>query len=439
MNQVLVVDDEAAIREALEANFRRGGWNVVTASGASEALFRFRQQPCPLVITDMRMPDGDGLQVMEGVRALAPQTAVIFLTAFGNVPEAVAAMKEGACDYLEKPVSFDRLQAAAQRVLASGLADEKKSRGLLVGRSPALRSAIQRAMQAAGTDVDVLIQAESGTGKELFAKLIHHSSARRHGPFVAVNCAAFPDTLLESELYGHQRGAFTGATAAKPGKFELASGGTLLLDEIGEMPLALQAKLLRVLQEREIDPLGATRPVRVDLRVVATTNRSLGQLVEEGKFRADLYYRLNVVPVAIPPLRERREDIAELVDHFLAKHGKARPPLRFSEALLERLRAYSWPGNVRQLENFVRRVLVLCPGPVAEAHLFQEEETADASPGEPELRPGMALHEMERKLIERTLAANGGNRTATAEMLGVSLRTIRNKIREYGLPPRSSR
>jgi DNA-binding NtrC family response regulator len=439
MSQILVVDDEAAIREALEANFRRDGWNVVTASGASEAAFRFRQRPCPLVITDMRMPDGDGLQVMQGVRAVAPQTAVIFLTAFGNVLEAVAAMKEGACDYLEKPVSFDRLQAVVRRVLANGSGARNAAGELLVGHSPALQSAVQRAMQAANTDVDILIEAESGTGKELFAKLIHRSSSRRNAPLVAVNCAAFPDTLLESELFGHHRGAFTGATATKPGKFELANGGTLLLDEIGEMPLALQAKLLRVLQEREIDPLGSTRPVRVNLRVVATTNRSLSDLVEEGKFRADLYYRLNVVPVAVPALRERCEDIPELVDHFLAKHGRAKTTVSFSEELLERLRSYSWPGNVRQLENFVRRVLALCSEPLAGAEFFQEDESPETPTDEPDLKAGMQLHEMERKLIERTLEANGGNRTLTAEMLGVSLRTVRNKIREYGLPPRSLR
>lgn len=440
MNQVLVVDDEPAIRTALEVSFHRSGWKVFTAAGASEALSCFRQDPCPLVITDMRMPDGDGLRVMQEVRALSPYTAVIFLTAFGSVPDAVAAMKEGAWDYLEKPVSFDRLQAVAQRLLnssASSSDTETAPDDFLIGNSPGFRAAVQRARQAARTDVDVLVEAESGTGKELFARLIHNSSSRRNGAFVAVNCAAFPDTLLESELFGHQRGAFTGATTSKPGKFELANGGTLLLDEIGEMPLSLQAKLLRVLQEREVDPLGATRPVRIDLRIIATTNRILRALVEEGKFRADLYYRLNVIPLSVPALRERREDVPLLLNHFIGKYSRG-SVVRFSPELLERLQEYHWPGNVRELENLVRRALALSTGCVIGLELL-DDQTCETAVAKTELTAGLPLHEMERQLIERTLEANGGNRTRTAEMLGVSLRTIRNKIREYGLPTRSTK
>jgi DNA-binding NtrC family response regulator len=439
MNQVLVVDDEAAMRAALEANFRRQGWKVTTASGASEALVRFRSAPCPLVITDMRMPDGDGLHVMQGVRALAPETAVIFLTAFANVPEAVHAMRAGACDYLVKPISFEQLKEAATRVLGPrGGKDIPPNRVDFIGSSAVIQRLLERARQVARTDADILLQAESGTGKELLARLIHRSSPRSARPFVAVNCAGFPDTLLESELFGHVRGAFTGALTSKAGKFELAHGGSLLLDEIAEMPLSLQPKLLRVLQEREVDRLGDTRPLRVEVRVIATTNRCLGTLVAEGKFRADLFYRLNVIPLSLPPLRERREDIPELVDYFVRKYAPASRSnvVRFSPELLERLQAYEWPGNVRELENFVRRALALSPGPLAGAELLPESDLPDDGQSLGGIEPGLTLRELERTLLEKTLEATGGNRTRAAGMLGVSLRTVRNKIREYGLPAR---
>jgi DNA-binding NtrC family response regulator len=440
MNRVLVVDDEPAMRAALEANFTRHGWEVTTASGTREAMERFRSSPCPLVITDMRMPDGDGLGVMQNVRALAPDTAVIFLTAFGNVPEAVRAMQQGACDYLVKPVSFEQLRKAALRVLGNSVPRASGSPpGGMVGHSACLRRLLERACQVAKSDADVLIMAESGTGKELLAQFIHRTSARRDHPFVAVNCAGFPDTLLESELFGHVRGAFTGAVASRPGKFELASGGTILLDEVSEMPASLQPKLLRVLQEREVDRLGDTRPLRVDVRVIATTNRDLGALVEEGRFRADLFYRLDVVPLTLPPLRERREDIPELVEHFIHKHAPSSRAVRPSEELLRRLMEYDWPGNVRELENVVRRILVLSSGPVAGVEVLEGRELADKRtttacfPTE-----GVTLRDMERQLLERTLEVTGGNRTRAAEILGVSLRTVRNKIREFGLPPRRS-
>jgi DNA-binding NtrC family response regulator len=439
MNRVLVVDDEAAMRAALEASFSRQGWKVTTASGAGEALERFRLMPVPLVITDMRMPDGDGLRVLEGVRALAPETAVIFLTAFANVPEAVHAMREGACDYLVKPISFEQLKEAATRVLAPQR--EKggtPNRTDFVGGSPSTQRLLERARQVARADADILLEAESGTGKELLARLIHRASPRSQRPFVAVNCAGFPETLLESELFGHVRGAFTGAMNFKAGKFELANGGTLLLDEIGEMPLSLQPKLLRVLQEREIDRLGDTRPVHVDVRVIATTNRSLAGLVGEGKFRADLFFRLNVIPLSLPPLREHREDIPELVEYFVHKYGPASRShaVQFSPQLLERLQAYDWPGNVRELENCVHRALVLSTGPVAGLELLPEADWQTSAEPQAGIEPGLTLRDLERTLLEKTLEATGGNRTRAAGMLGVSLRTVRNKIREYGLPPR---
>lgn len=439
MNEVLVVDDELAMRAALEANFRRYGWKVTTAGGATEALERFRLAPCPLVVTDMRMPDGDGLRVMQGVRALAPGTAVIFLTAFGNVPEAVNAMREGACDYLVKPVSFEQLKEAAGRVLGARGSQLPVPAGQeFVGSSPATRRLIERARQVARTDADILLEAESGTGKEVLARFVHRASPRCARPFVAVNCAGFPDTLLESELFGHVRGAFTGALTAKAGKFELAHTGTLLLDEIGEMPFSLQPKLLRVLQEREIDRLGDTRPMPVDVRVIATTNRPLSTLVAEGKFRADLFFRLNVIPLSLPPLRERRDDIPELANYFLRKYAPVSRStvLRLAPELLERLQAYEWPGNVRELENFMRRALVLASGPVAGLELLPEVCFPNDDAAAKGIAPGLTMREVERSLLEKTLEATGGNRTRAAGMLGVSLRTVRNKIRDFGLPPR---
>ncbi len=443
MTSVLVVDDEAAMRAALEANFIREGWRVQTASGKVEALTRFRSAPCPLVVTDMRMPDGSGLEVVRGVRAISPQTAVVLLTAFANVSDAVAAMKEGASDYLIKPVSFGELKEIAQQAIersAPGRDRPSVPRGTdqLIGDSPRFRAVVERARQAARTDADILIEAESGTGKEVLARFIHRSGGRCGGPFVAVNCAAFPETLLESELFGHVRGAFTGATATKPGKFELADRGILLLDEIGEMPLSLQPKLLRVLQEREVDRLGDTRTVRVDVRVIATTNCRLGVLVREGRFRSDLYYRINVIPLSVPPLRERREDIARLVSFFISKYsrnveGSAR---QLTPDLLARMEAYDWPGNVRELENFVRRALALSTGPVVGTEVLEGTEFAPSSSPPQRMEAGLTLREMERQLLERTLEATGGNRTRAAGILGISIRTMRNKIREYALPPR---
>jgi len=451
MNQVMVVDDEAPMRAALEAQFRRDGWDVMTAYGVNDALTKFRASPCPLVVTDMRMPDGDGLRVMRGLRELDPQVGVVFLTAFGSVPEAVRAMHEGACDYLVKPVRFEQLKDVAERVMGRaprGASDSQEGDNIFVGESPKLQKLLQRARQAARTDMDVLVEAESGTGKELLARLIHQASGRRNRPFVAVNCAAFPEALLESELFGHARGAFTGATVAKPGKFELAHTGTLLLDEIGELPLQLQPKLLRALQEREVDRLGDTRPLRVDVRVIATTNRSLRALAEEGKFRADLYYRLNVVPLAIPPLRERRDDIARLARHFLQKHAGSAggTPPTLSPALLTSLESLDWPGNVRELENLVRRAVALHPGEQIGLEFLHEidrppsvaqsEATPRLQRGALESAPGTSLRDMERRLLESTLEAAGGNRTHAARILGICPRTMRNKIREYGLPPR---
>ncbi len=457
MNRVLVVDDEAGMRTALEAHFLRRDWSVDTAATAAEALEKFRRAPHPLVVTDIRMPGADGFSVMREARALAPNTAVILLTAFANVPDAVTAMKAGACDYLVKPVSFEQLERAAERILIQAQTRAKASEAL-VGHAPAWQRALDRARQAAASGADVLIEAESGTGKELVARLIHRLSLRRDRAFVAINCSAFPETLLESELFGYARGAFTGALAAKPGRFELADRGTLLLDEVGEMPLGLQPKLLRALQEREFDRLGDTRSVRVDLRVIATTNRRLSEMVREGKFRADLFYRLNVIPLSLPALRERREDIRELAEHFLRLYAPPGRGMNLTGEFVARLEAHDWPGNVRELANCLRRAVALATGSEIGAGSLEGSEWERPSLEKPSLcgedrveamgaggtekddclRAGISLGDMERRLVEMTLEATGGNRSQAAALLGVSLRTVRNKIRSYGLPSWSS-
>ena len=443
--KVLVVDDDAGMRTALEISFLRRGWRVDTAAGTGEALVKFRRGQHALIVTDIRMPDGDGFKVMREARALAPRTAVILLTAFASVPDAVTAMKGGACDYLVKPVAFDQLERAAAQVLAQA-EKANATASPLIGTSPAWLRAVERARQVAGTDADILIQAESGTGKELLARMIHRRSSRRDGPFVAVNCAAFPETLLESELFGHARGAFTGAVVARAGKFELANGGTLLLDEVGEMPLPMQPKLLRVLQEREVDRLGDTRAIHVDIRVIATTNRPLEAMIKAGSFRADLYYRLNVIPLSLPALRERPEDVVQLAEHFTLLYARTGQAPSMTAGFLARLRHHSWPGNVRELANLMRRAVALSAGEIGVGVL----EPSELSASEPallsqtiisadaELRPGLSIEYVEKRLLEMTLDATGGNRSRAAEMLGVSLRTVRNKIREYGLPTRRS-
>jgi DNA-binding NtrC family response regulator len=452
-SSVLVVDDEPGMRTALRANFLRYGWHVETATGVREAARAAELTSFDLVVSDVRMRDGDGFEVMCSIQKNSPNTAVILLTAFGSVPEAVESMRSGAFDYLTKPVSFEQLQSAAARVMKrigektvsnktpNSISNAVLTNSGIVGRSPLLLQALQRAHAAASTDADVLIEAESGTGKELLAKFIHETSGRARRPFIALNCAAVPEHLLESELFGHAKGAFTGASAAKAGKFELADNGTLLLDEIGEMPLNLQPKLLRILQEREFERLGETRSIHVDIRVIATTNASLGSMVEQGRFRSDLYYRLNVIPLSIPSLRERLEDIPALASHFaerFASETNSSVPF-LDPSFIERLQANSWPGNIRELANFMRRVLSLNRGALIDAACFDKEfqplgkiqASIHAMP-----TPGTPISVIEKMHFESTLALAHGNRTHAAEMLGISIRTMRNKIKEYGLPPR---
>jgi len=434
---ILVVDDEPQMLIALHETLRRKGYSVTTAGSAMEALCRLREKYYRLVITDMRMPELDGMDLLRKVKSTSPQTPVVMLTAYGTIQSAVDAMRIGAFDYLLKPFSSESLEAVVRRALG-GAGPERGCRPI-VTQDPAFSQVLERAAQIAPSSATVLIEAESGTGKELLARMIHARSARASGPFVAVNCAALPESLLESELFGFEKGSFTGAQTSKPGKFELADHGTLLLDEIGEMAPILQAKLLRVLQEKEVDRIGGKDPVKIDVRVIATTNRDLAALVRAGEFREDLYYRLNVIRLQIPALRQRRPDIPLLADFFCRRYGQefGKPELRCSPEALEKLGRHSWPGNVRELENTIQRAAALCTDSVIQASDLCL--TQPPLPQEPQLLAGTTVREMERQLIRKTLEDTGGNRTQAARLLGISLRTLRNKLNEFGLQDRQAK
>ena len=433
MKRVLVVDDEQQILGAINETLRRQGYDVTTAGSGIEALSMLRSDFFQAVITDVKMPEVDGMGVLRAVKKSRPETPVIMLTGHGTVNNAVAALKEGAFDYLMKPLSAPQLIETLGKAVDNSPGADPESDSSILAADPRMKQLLNLAAHAARDDATILVEAESGTGKELLARFIHARSPRRRGPFVAVNCAALPDELLESELFGHEKGAFTGALKRKPGKFELADGGTILLDEVGEMPPLLQAKLLRVLQEREIDTVGGIEPIPVDVRVIATTNRDLKKSVAEKGFREDLFYRLNVIPLTIPPLRRRKCEIALLVGHFCRKHGREGRAVSFAQETLDLMAKYDWPGNVRELENVVRRALALCRNPiVSPADLFLDMEEDRDSPGQRlELKAGISLRDTEKEMIRITLEETDGNRTHAAEMLGISLRTLRNKLKEY--------
>ncbi|MGZ3475080.1 MAG: sigma-54-dependent transcriptional regulator [Polyangiales bacterium] len=439
-----VVDDDASNLQSLETIFKREGMRVFAASGGKRALEICRTHRVQVVVTDLMMPGTSGLELLKALKTISPETEVVLMTAYGTVETAVQAMKEGAFDFVEKPlkrasiVKSVRLAASHQKLVAENKALKKKIEILtsreIVGTSPALRKVLEVVTQAAPSMATVLVLGESGTGKELLARYLHERSARASRPFIAVNCAAIPESILEAELFGHEQGSFPGAVARREGRFAKAAGGTLFLDEIGELSPQVQVKLLRVLQEGEYEPIGGDTQ-RADVRIVAATNRDLKREVAEGRFREDLYYRLNVIAVTAPPLRARREDIPLLVDHFLgsyaAKNGKTR--LTASKPALQRLIDYPWPGNVRELENVIERAVVLCRGDQLgledlPEHIAQGEAAGVA--GQITFAVGTPLEQLELQAIRETLRQVRGDKALAAQLLGISVRTIYRKLGE---------
>ncbi len=443
---ILVVDDQSEMRSALSHALTRNGFSVESAASGMEALVKIKKDPVSLVITDLKMPEMSGMEVLGAVKKATPGTPVIVITAYGSIHNAVEAMQAGAADYLLKPFSFETLEATVKKVLGTvdNNGHHRKSKQnvtaqsvvkALVTQDPVLLDILKLAKSVATSRSTILIQGESGTGKELLATYIHEHSGFQDEPYVAVNCAALPDTLAESELFGHEKGAFTGAVNRKMGKFELAKNGTVVLDEISEMSLQLQAKLLRVLQEREIDRVGGSRSVSMNARVVAISNVDLKKAVSENKFREDLYYRINVVPFTIPPLRERKGDIPLLVEHFLLKYCELNnlDKKKISAAAMTQLVNKEWKGNIRELENSIERAVLISNGPeLLPEHLFLDfADTVSRPPSAGSMQAGMTVREMEKQLITKTLEEVNDNRTHAAELLGISIRTLRNKLREY--------
>jgi two-component system NtrC family response regulator len=453
---VLIIDDEPAHRLMVRVVLGDAGFKVLEADNGASGLNTVRAKRVDVILLDMRMPGMSGQEVLQRLQDIENCPPVIMLTAFGNVGNAVEAMKAGAWDYLTKPADNDELLAVVQKAaehmrLARENRDLRKQIGhlqetRLIGDSPAMRKVTDLVEQVGPSEANVLILGESGTGKELVAQLLHEHSLRKDGPLVKVNCAALPETLLESELFGYVRGAFTGATQDKPGRFQLAAGGTLFLDEIGELPMTLQAKILRALQERVVEPLGSVTPVSVDVRFIAATNRDLPAMISSGQFREDLYYRLNVLEIRIPPLRERAQDIPLLVDYLLAKlcRKNNRPVRSVSREFLDALTRHEWRGNVRELENVLERSLILCRGDTLDERDLPEHLLSPGSPASASPRPARPdapppenpLEAAERRALEETLRRHAGHRERTAEALGISRRTLQYRLKKYGLTTR---
>ena len=452
--RIIVIDDDEGNRRSTELALRRDGYEVAAYGGGSAGLDHLRAHGADLLVTDLRMPEMNGLDVLRQARAMDPGIGVLVITGFGSVESAVDAMKQGADDYLQKPVNLVELRkrvaaAVEKRRLAMEVTslkqrlDEKYSFGQIIGASPGMQQILHQLSLVAPTRSSVLIVGESGTGKELIANALHQNSPRKEAPFVAVNCAAIPPDILESEMFGHERGAFTGAVQRKIGTFELADRGTLFLDEIGELPLALQAKLLRVLEERSFMRVGGTGTIHVDVRILAATNADLENRVSVGAFRSDLYYRLKVVTIRIPPLRERPEDLPLLAHRFFSSFQAEndRPDLGLDPEVVEVLKRLRWDGNVRELRNLMESLVVLAPAGTTRIRVEDLPEPYRAVDGLPRPRaqaplpdsgPPRTMDEIEKEAILRALQQTGGNRTRAAEILGIGLRTLQRKLKEYG-------
>ncbi|MBA3765604.1 MAG: sigma-54-dependent Fis family transcriptional regulator [Acidobacteria bacterium] len=455
MPDILLVEDKDSLRRVLRLTLEQAGYSVTEAEDARKGAQEITRVPHRIVLTDLRMPHGSGLDVLRAARAADPDIPVVVMTAFGSIDEAVQAMKDGAHDFLQKPVDSNHLLLLVERALEQArlrteniLLREEWSRRYgfprIIGESDAIKRAVSDTQRVAQTEATVLLLGESGTGKELFARAVHHLSPRRSGAFVAINCAAIPETLIENELFGHERGAFTGASDRRQGKFELASGGTVFLDEIGELPGGVQGKLLRVIEEKMVDRIGGRAPVPVDVRVVAATNRDLRADVESGEFRRDLFFRLAVFPVEIPPLRERGDDVLTLAQHFAAQLGKELRgrEAKLSEDSLAALKAHTWPGNVRELENAIERACILADGSVLEPHdlgIHQNVTTEPEALAQIDMQGTLtevaerAQRFIESRKIRAALEAHAGNKTRAAELLGVSYKTLLTKIKDYDL------
>ena len=444
---VLVIDDREQSLKAVSTAMRLSGYIVLSGTDGEEGIRYLENEVVHLVVTDLKMPGMDGMEVLAAAKRRDPNIEVIVMTAYGSVESAVEAMKKGAYDYLTKPINLDELRlkvrgALEKQKLALRVEDLEQQLddryGLdnTIGTSDKIRRVYEMVRQVAPSRSTVLITGESGTGKELVARAIHRDNPRRNGPFVPLNCSAVPEGLLESELFGHEKGAFTGATERQKGVFEAADGGTLLLDEIAEMSLATQAKVLRVLEEREFTRVGGREPISTDIRIIAATNVSLDQAVAEGRFRSDLYYRLKVVSIEVPPLRERREDIPVLAALFLREFNLENDKrIRgIAQDALEALTAYTWPGNVRELRNCIESLVVVSDSDfIGLQDLPPEIREAESSERRLEVKLGAPMEEIEREVIEETLSRSGGNRTRAAEILKISVRTLQRKLKRYGL------
>ena len=442
--QILVVDDEADMRIALTHVLHKNGYAVKSAASGPEALKKFNNDKFSMVITDVKMPDMSGMEVLGAIKKKSPEIPVIMISAYGTIGKAVDAMQQGASDYLVKPFSSESIEMVVRRIGGrlpckslcrkdnTENQDDLEGKGIIT-QDTGFHETIKLAKNVAASNATILLQGESGTGKEMFASFIHKHSTHKDGPYIAINCAALPDALAESELFGHEKGAFTGALNQRKGKFELANNGSIVLDEISEMAPQLQAKLLRVLQEKEVVRVGGAQSISINSRIIAICNVDLEAAVKAGRFREDLFYRINVIPITIPPLRDRKKDIPVLAKHFLKKYSNKnnRKMLKIADETLSLLLKYNWSGNIRELENTMERAVLLGEGDmVLPGHLFLEINDNDTRKDLP-VMVGQSLKEMEKELIFQTLKEVDDNRTHAAGILGISIRTLRNKLREY--------